>query len=109
MALKDLEVTDMLKIAAMLLLYTVYVTWWASSIQAQLDSLETHMMDHLEIENPIYQNLAIKSLVKATDLHTEILGNMAADHSGCKEVIKSLAVRLKHLEAVEAYEHERDM
>jgi hypothetical protein len=108
MALKDLEVSDMLKITAMLLLYTVYVTWWASSIQSQLDSLENHMAEHLTIENPVYQNQAILSLLKSQELNAIILKNITEEHIRCKLVIDDLKVRLINLEQIEAFEHKRE-
>jgi hypothetical protein len=108
MALKDLEVTDLLKIGAMLLLYTVYVTWWASSIQSQLDSLENHMTEHLGIENPVFQTTAIMSLIETQKATSVTLKTIAEEHIKCNIVVKNINTRLRDLEQIEAYEHKRE-
>jgi hypothetical protein len=109
MALKDLEVTDMLKIGAMILLYTVYVTWWASGIQSELNELKLHITEHLgKGDHPVFQTQAIMSLLKTQELNAVTLLSMSEEHIRCKIVIDDLKVRLINLEQIEAFAHKRE-
>jgi hypothetical protein len=108
MNFKEFEVPDIVKVAILVIGYTFYITWWASGIQTQLESMNAHLEAHLGMNNhPLLQTIAIESLTKAVDLHTLMLGNMVQDHAGCKEVIKGMARRLTHLEDIEDKAHGR--
>ena len=102
----DYKVPDILKFAGMLIVYTFYMSWWASHIETQMDATILAIQEHVEkADHPAYQTQAILSLNKVQEQQAVILQEMLKDHARCKIILELMDKRMQKLEELERREH----
>lgn len=93
------NITDSAKFIIMLLVYTGYMTWWASGISHDLENITMHMNAHLAMaDHPIQQTLAIASLMASQDKIAKVLEDNTAQHARCTLIMENLIRRIEKVE-----------
>lgn len=95
----EYKVPDIIKFAGMLIVYTFYMSWWASHIETQLDASLIVIQEHiLKDDHPVHQTQAILALAKVQEQQALILQEMMQDHARCKVVLELMQKRVQMLE-----------
>ena len=95
----EYKVPDIIKFAGMLIVYTFYMSWWASHLETQMDATIIAIHEHVEkSDHPAYQTQAILALAKVQEKQALILQEMMQDHARCKAVLELMQKRMQILE-----------
>ena len=104
--LLEYKIPDIIKFFGILVVYTVYMAWWASHIQTEVDTTISVIKTHVQLDNhPIYQTQAILSISRVQETQVKILQEMISDHARCKAILELMNKRVEKIEAVEQKEH----
>jgi hypothetical protein len=103
-ALKN--ISDLAKFFIMLLIYTGYMTWWASGISHDVKNNKEHINIHLSAkDHPQYQTQAITSLQKQQQDISRVMEANIAQHARCTIIMENIIRRLEKVEEFENAEH----
>lgn len=91
------NITDSAKFLAMLVIYTAYMTWWASGVSHDIETMSKLINDHILAgdHHPFYQTQAINGLVKVQEQQTVLIAELIHDHAKCKLLMEIIQEQLQ--------------
>lgn len=93
------NVTDSMKFLIMLVIYTGYMTWWASGISHGLIEVKEDIQAHVGAkDHPQYQTQAIITLQASTIKMAGILEDNIVQHTKCTVIMENILRRLEIVE-----------
>lgn len=93
------NITDSMKFLVMLIIYTGYMTWWASGVSHDLAAVTLHVNQHTAIsDHPVQQTLAITSLIATQIKMSTILEKSTSQHVRCTVIMENIIRRLEGME-----------
>ena len=93
------NITDSAKFIMMLLIYTGYMTWWASGVSHDLSTTIGKVALHVISEDhPIAQTQAIIGLSKIQEKQTKVLEITVVQHAKCVAALEAMVRRIESLE-----------
>ena len=97
------KITDLMKFGIMILIYTGYMTWWASGVSHTIEenkgTINAHVIaDTLMTNQTIILSENLKSVQKQQELNNTILRSTIEQHAKCSEVMSNIVRRLNRIE-----------
>ena len=97
------NVTDSAKFLVMLIIYTGYMTWWASGVSHDLSftmkSLDSHIVaDTIVTRDTIRLAQEVHDIEEHQAKSTIVLNNSIEQHAKCTEIMSALMRRIEKLE-----------
>ena len=97
------NITDMAKFVIMLVIYTGYMTWWASGVTHDLryvnKTIDSHVLtDELINHQTIVLAESVKTIQAQQAANNATLKDFAITHAKCAQLMESLMIRMDHVE-----------
>ena len=97
------KITDLMKFGIMILIYTGYMTWWASGVSHQIrqneDTLHGHIVaDAIITTSTIQLATTVSAIQVAQEKNSEMLIETIETHAKCSALMEAMIRRIDRLE-----------
>ena len=98
------DISDSAKFLLMLLVYTGYMTWWASGISHDVNQNSNILKGHIIADQMISNQVivlaeTVSSVQKNQEKNNEILISIVEEHARCAEIMRLVVKRLDKMES----------
>lgn len=97
------NLTDLAKFFIILLLYTGYMTWWASGVSHSIETIDSNLGTHIIADNIITRDTislgeTVSNLQVQQTTNSELLIESIQVHAKCSAIMDMILDRLEKLE-----------
>ena len=97
------KITDLMKFGIMILIYTGYMTWWASGVSHQLSTTTELLHEHIIADAQITTNtialaVTVQNIQRAQEKNSEMLIQTIETHAKCSALMEAMIKRIDRLE-----------
>ena len=97
------KITDLMKFGIMILIYTGYMTWWASGVSHTIEQAKETLHDHLITDaintgNTIELAAIVSGMQKQQERNNEMLQETMETHAKCSALMEAMIKRIDRLE-----------